>query len=81
MSNTWRKCHFCLHRLNAGQLPVCITTCIGRSGYFGDESDPQSLIAQVKQANQVQTLKPAAKTAPRVYYVAHEKLEVLYGKE
>ena len=74
-----RKCHFCLHRLNAGQLPVCITTCIGRSGYFGDESDPQSLIAQVKQANQVQTLKPAAKTAPRVYYVAHEKLEVLYG--
>ena len=69
-----------MHRLAAGQLPVCITTCIGRAGYFGDENDPQSLIAQVKKANPVQVLKPAAKTAPRVYYVATEKLEVLYGK-
>ena len=77
---TARKCHFCVHRLAAGQLPVCITTCIGRAGYFGDENDPQSLIAQVKKANPVQVLKPAAKTAPRVYYVATEKLEVLYGK-
>ena len=42
---TARKCHFCVHRLAAGQLPVCITTCIGRAGYFGDENDPQSLIA------------------------------------
>jgi molybdopterin-containing oxidoreductase family iron-sulfur binding subunit len=75
-----RKCHFCLHRLAAGQLPVCITTCIGRAGYFGDENDPQSLIAQVKKANKIQVLKPAKKTAPRVYYVATEKLEVLYGK-
>ncbi|MGD9947847.1 MAG: 4Fe-4S dicluster domain-containing protein [Desulfobulbus sp.] len=75
-----RKCHFCLHRLAAGQLPVCITTCIGRAGYFGDENDPQSLIAQVKKANKIQVLKLAKKTAPRVYYVATEKLEVLYGK-
>ncbi len=75
-----RKCHFCVHRLAVGQLPVCITTCIGRSGYFGDLNDPKSLIAQVKKANKVQTLKPAKGTAPRVYYVATEKLEVLYGK-
>jgi molybdopterin-containing oxidoreductase family iron-sulfur binding subunit len=75
-----RKCHFCVHRLAAGQLPMCITTCIGRAGYFGDENDPQSLIAQVKKANKIQVLKPAKKTAPRVYYVATEKLEVLYGK-
>ncbi len=75
-----RKCHFCLHRLVAGQLPMCITTCIGRAGYFGDENDPQSLIAQVKKANALQILKPEAGTAPRVYYVANEKLEVLYDK-
>jgi molybdopterin-containing oxidoreductase family iron-sulfur binding subunit len=77
---TARKCHFCVHRLAAGQLPTCITTCIGRSGYFGDENDPQSLIAQVKKANTIQVLKPGKGTSPRVYYVATEKLEVLYGK-
>ena len=77
---TARKCHFCTHRLAMGQLPTCITTCIGRAGYFGDEKDPQSLISQVKKANKIQILKPGKGTAPRVYYVAHEKLEVLYGK-
>jgi molybdopterin-containing oxidoreductase family iron-sulfur binding subunit len=74
-----RKCHFCLHRLGAGQLPACITTCIGRAGYFGDESDPGSLVAQVKQANEVQLLEPGAGTAPRVYYVSDVKLEVFHG--
>lgn len=75
-----RKCHFCIHRLANGMLPQCITTCIGRAGYFGDENDPQSLIAQVKKANRIQILKAGMGTAPRVYYVANEKLEVLYGK-
>lgn len=75
-----RKCHFCMHRLANGMLPQCITTCIGRIGYFGDESDPASLVSQVKKANRIQVLKPGKGTAPRVYYVADEKLEVLYGK-
>lgn len=71
-----RKCHFCTHRLAAGMLPQCITSCIGRAGYFGDESDPESLVAKVKKANRIQILKPGAGTAPRVYYVANEKVEV-----
>jgi len=75
-----RKCHFCIHRLANGMLPQCITTCIGRAGYFGDESDPQSLIAQVRKANRIQVLKAGKGTAPRVHYVANENLEVLYGK-
>ena len=75
-----RKCHFCMHRLAAGQLPMCITTCIGRAGYFGDESDAGSLIAQVRKGHKVQILKEKKGTAPRVYYIANEKLEALYGK-
>ncbi|GAB7028385.1 4Fe-4S dicluster domain-containing protein [Geotalea toluenoxydans] len=74
-----RKCHFCIHRLANGMLPQCITTCIGRVGYFGDESDPKSLIAQVKKGNKIQILKKKLGTAPRVYYIANEKLEVIYG--
>ena len=74
-----RKCHFCLQRLAAGQLPACISTCIGRAGLFGDESDPQSLIARAKKANPVQLLESRAGTGPRVYYVSDVKLEVLHG--
>ena len=73
-----RKCHFCVHRLQEGMLPQCISSCIGRAGYFGDESDPESLIAKVKKANKIQILKAAKGTAPRVYYVANEKLEAIY---
>ncbi len=73
-----RKCHFCIHRLANSLLPQCITTCIGRVGYFGDESDANSLIAQVKKSNKIQILKKAKGTAPRVYYVANEELDKLY---
>jgi molybdopterin-containing oxidoreductase family iron-sulfur binding subunit len=73
-----RKCHFCSHRLANGLLPQCITGCIGRVGYFGDEYDPASLIARVKKANKVQLLKKKLGTAPRVYYVAGVNLDGLY---
>jgi molybdopterin-containing oxidoreductase family iron-sulfur binding subunit len=74
-----RKCHFCVHRLANGMLPQCITSCVGRAGYFGDENDPESLIAKVKKASKLQILRAKAGTAPRVYYVANEKLEVVHG--
>lgn len=68
-----RKCHFCQHRLAEGLLPQCITSCVCRMGYFGDESDPESLIAQVIQANKgkLQVLKKNAGTKPRVYYLGN----------
>jgi hypothetical protein len=36
-----RKCHFCLHRLEQGALPMCVTTCIGVANFFGDLNDPR----------------------------------------
>ncbi len=64
-----RKCHFCLHRLEAGQLPMCATTCIGRATYFGDANDPESLVTELVTKNQVQTLLPHMGTKPRVFYI------------
>jgi Fe-S-cluster-containing dehydrogenase component len=64
-----RKCHFCLHRLEVGQLPMCATTCIGRATYFGDANDPDSLVTALTTRNQVQTLLPHLGTRPRVYYI------------
>ncbi len=64
--------------LAASQLDAA-RALIGRAGYFGDENDPESLIAKVKKASTIQLLKARSGTAPRVYYVANEKLEVIYG--
>ena len=64
-----RKCHFCLHRVNAGMLPECVTTCIGRSTLFGDANDPDSLVAQMIARPNVMRLKEELGTEPRVYYL------------
>jgi molybdopterin-containing oxidoreductase family iron-sulfur binding subunit len=64
-----RKCHFCIHRIEAGLLPACVTTCVGRATFFGDASDPESLIAQVIARPNTMRLKEDLGTKPRVYYL------------
>lgn len=64
-----RKCHFCVHRLEVGQVPKCATSCIGRATYFGDANDPDSLVSELIARNNVQTLLPHMGTRPRVYYI------------
>lgn len=64
-----RKCHFCLHRLEVGQLPVCVTTCIGRATYFGDANDPDSLVVELITKNNVETLLPHWGNKPQCFYI------------
>jgi len=64
-----RKCHFCIHRVEKGLLPMCVTTCIGRATYFGDRSDPQSLVAELIGQPNVMRLKEELGTKPSVYYL------------
>lgn len=64
-----RKCHFCLHRLEVGQLPMCVTTCIGRATYFGDSNDPDSLVVDVTTKNNVQTLLAHWGNKPQCFYI------------
>ena len=66
-----RKCHFCLHRLENGMLPQCVTTCIGRGAYFGDLNDRDSLINEVlaKNKGKVVRMREQRGTEPRVYYL------------
>ena len=64
-----RKCHFCLHRLERGRLPACVSGCIGRATYFGDASDPSSLVVEQCREHQVQSLLAHMGTRPRVLYV------------
>ena len=64
-----RKCTFCLHRLNEGVLPACVTTCIGEATYFGDANDPDSLVSELIASPNVMRLKEELGTEPRVYYL------------
>lgn len=65
-----RKCHFCLHRLEVGQLPVCVTTCIGRATYFGDLNDSEALITRLVGRERAEQLLPHRGTDPSVYYIS-----------
>lgn len=65
-----RKCHFCLHLLEAGMLPACVSTCIGGAMYFGDASDPRSLVSELLAKNRAMRHKAELGTSPRVFYLA-----------
>lgn len=69
-----RKCHFCLHRLNIGLLPACVSTCIGRALYFGDRNDPQSLVDELlaKNPKKILRIRENRGTDPRVYYLTDD---------
>lgn len=64
-----RKCQFCLHRVNVGMLPACVTTCIGRATFFGDASDRGSLVSELLGSPNITRLKEELGTQPRVYYL------------
>ena len=64
-----RKCHFCLHRLEVGEVPMCVSTCIGRATYFGDANEPSHLVNELVTQHRVQTLLPHKGTKPRVFYI------------
>lgn len=65
-----RKCHFCLHRVKVGELPACVTSCIGRATLFGDANDPTSLVSELIALPNVSRLKEELGTQPRVYYLS-----------
>lgn len=65
-----RKCQFCIHRLEAGMLPACVTTCIGGATYFGDKNDPDSFVSELISSPRAMRLKEEQGTNPKVYYLA-----------
>ncbi len=64
-----RKCQFCLHRLNAGMLPACVTTCIGGATYFGDLKLAGSLVSEMIGQESASRLRDELGTRPAVYYL------------
>lgn len=65
-----RKCHFCIHRIESGILPACVTTCIGGATYFGDIKNPNSLVNELLRKEGSFRLKEELGTKPSVYYIS-----------
>ena len=64
-----RKCQFCLHRLEHGMLPQCVTSCIGRATYFGDANDEKSLVNELAAKPNATRLLEEKGTKPQVVYL------------
>ncbi|CAH2030976.1 4Fe-4S dicluster domain-containing protein [Trichlorobacter ammonificans] len=64
-----RKCHFCIHRVEKGELTRCTTTCLGHATYFGDINDPKALITKLISRPNVIKYKEELGTKPMVFYI------------
>jgi len=67
------KCHFCIQRTRAGQLPACLEVCPVGARKFGDVKDPESEVAQILKTKRIFVLKEELKTYPRFFYYFDER--------
>jgi len=69
VQRTADKCTLCVHRLEAGEEPACVATCIGKALVVGDLNDPTSDVSKLLAQYPTQTLKPAQGTDPMFFYI------------
>jgi tetrathionate reductase subunit B len=69
ISHTADKCTLCVERIDAGLLPACVTTCVGRARVFGDLLDPLSEVSQLLAHYPDEVRKPEMGTKPQVFYI------------
>jgi Fe-S-cluster-containing dehydrogenase component len=64
------KCTFCIHRLQKGLLPACVTVCPTKAMVFGDTNDPDSDISKLLRDNpRVKQLKTESGCKPNLYFL------------
>jgi molybdopterin-containing oxidoreductase family iron-sulfur binding subunit len=62
------KCTFCVHRVEKGLLPACVSTCPVTALVFGDRDDPDSAIGRMLRERPYFRLLEQAGTEPSVFY-------------
>ncbi|MBI3362776.1 MAG: 4Fe-4S dicluster domain-containing protein [Chloroflexi bacterium] len=64
------KCNACVQRVEVGQQPACVATCLGGARMFGDLNDPNSEVSMaLKNATAARLVAPVTDTGPNVYYI------------
>ncbi|QOJ78858.1 4Fe-4S dicluster domain-containing protein [Infirmifilum lucidum] len=63
------KCTFCIHRVSAGELPACVSTCPTGARMFGDLDNPASEVSRVVATGSAVAFKKEEGTKPKVFYV------------
>jgi Fe-S-cluster-containing dehydrogenase component len=63
------KCTFCLHRVQRGDAPACVSVCPTRSLHFGDLNDPTSEPSVLLRTRKSKVLHPEAGTHPNVFFL------------
>jgi len=63
------KCTFCIHRVEKGLLPACVSVCPTRCMHFGDMDDPNSEVSRLLASRPNHALLPEAGTKPRIFYL------------
>ncbi len=63
------KCTFCIHRVEKGQNPACVSVCPTHAMIFGDLDDPNSDISKAMATRKWKSLIPEAGTDPKVFYL------------
>jgi Fe-S-cluster-containing dehydrogenase component len=63
------KCTFCIHRVEEGLDPACVSVCPTHCMYFGDLDDPNSEVSKLLNSRKSKALIPEAGTKPQIFYL------------
>jgi Fe-S-cluster-containing dehydrogenase component len=63
------KCTFCLHRVQQGLDPACVSNCPTKALIFGDLNDPESEVSQLRQSREHHVLQEELGLEPNVYFL------------
>lgn len=63
------KCTFCIHRVEKGLDPACVSVCPTHCMYFGDLENPNETVSRLLKSRGAHALLPAAGTEPQIWYL------------
>ncbi len=63
------KCTFCLHRVQKGLSPACVSICPTGTLTFGDRNDPASAVARQLASRAVKVLHPESGADPNLFFL------------